>query len=66
MLYRSQLVVAVLRLRVLTLVEVNGCEGWTVGSVGIRSVDLVFEALILCLIAHLSIVAIERTHDSRT
>lgn len=66
MLNRSQLVVAVLRLRVLTLVEVNGCEGWTVGAVGICSVDLVFEALILCLIAHLSIVAIERTHDSRT
>lgn len=44
--------------------EVHGGESWTIVAVGVRSVDLIFEARVIGLVAGLAIVAIDRSDYS--
>ena len=44
--------------------EVHGCESGTIVAIGVRSVDLIFEARVVGLVAGLAIVAIDRSDDA--
>lgn len=44
--------------------EVHGCESRAIVAIGVRSVDLIFEARVVGLVAGLAIVAIDRSDDS--
>ena len=53
-----------MRARHLPLVEVHGCESWTIVPVGICSINLIFEAGVIGLVASLAFVAVDRSYDA--